>query len=62
MHNNATENVTNKFLRIPQGGALQYVYKQAAAELGQAQVRLDDIVEVVIEVEVKSEDMLKFNY
>ena len=41
MHNNATENVTNKFLRIPQGGALQYVYKQAGAELGQAQLKLE---------------------
>ena len=28
--------------------------KQAGAELGQAQVRLDDIVEVVIEVVVKA--------
>ena len=28
--------------------------KQAGAELGQAQVRLDDIVEVVIEVVVKT--------
>ena len=37
-------------------GNIKYKHKdeQAGAELGQAQVRLDDIVEVVIEVVVKA--------
>ena len=35
---------------------------QAGAELGQAQVRLDDIAEVVIEVVAKAVVKLKFTY
>ena len=47
MHYNSGKN----FVRIH---ALPQIDRQAGAELGQAQVRLDDIVEVVIEVVVKA--------
>ena len=38
------------------------IIEQAGAELGQAQVKLDDIVEVVIEIVVKAGVVWKFNY
>ena len=42
--------------------ALNKSFEQAGAELGQAQVKLDDIVVIVVEVVVKAMVEVEFNY
>ena len=51
---NCTSPLIDFFFSFNGGSILKQSNKQAGPELGQAQVRLDDIVEVVIEVVVKA--------